>query len=112
MTQLVGNAKAKELYFTADRIGADECLRLGLVNKVVPDSDLARETRALAQRIASGPPVALRFMKENLNRAETGDLRTCLAMEADRMSRCFQTQDTREAVRAFMEKRQPRFEGR
>ncbi len=112
MTQLVGNAKAKELYFTADRIGADECFRLGLVNKVVPDGDLARETRALAHRIASGPPVALRFMKENLNRAETGDLRTCLAMEADRMSRCFQTQDTREAVRAFMEKRQPRFEGR
>jgi 2-(1,2-epoxy-1,2-dihydrophenyl)acetyl-CoA isomerase len=77
----------------------------------VPDDQLAKETRALAGRIAAGPLVALRFMKKNLNRAETADLRTCLAMEADRMSRCLRTQDAREAVRAFMEKRRPVFGG-
>ena len=111
LTKLVGSAVAKELYYTADRVSAEECLRLGLVNRVVPDAELARETQALAQRIASGPPVALGYMKENLNRAIREDLRTCLAMEADRMTRCFQTQDTREAVRAFMEKRKPEFKG-
>ena len=81
------------------------------MNRVVPDAELAAETQKLARRIAAGPPIALRYMKENLNRAANQDLKACLAMEADRMSRCFQTQDTREAVRAFMEKRTPEFRG-
>ncbi len=111
LTQLVGNAKAKELYYTADRVGAEECLRLGIFNRVVADAELPAETRALAQRIANGPPIALGFMKENLNRAVWADLKTCLAMEADRMARCSRTEDSREAVRAFMEKRRPEFKG-
>ena len=78
---------------------------------MVADAELPAETRALAQRIANGPPIALGFMKENLNRAVWADLKTCLAMEADRMARCSRTEDSREAVRAFMEKRRPEFKG-
>jgi 2-(1,2-epoxy-1,2-dihydrophenyl)acetyl-CoA isomerase len=111
LTQLVGSAKAKELYYTADRVSAEECLRLGIFNRVVPDAELPKQTRELAQQIASGPPIAHGFMKENLNRAVWADLKSCLAMEADRMARCFRTEDSREAVRAFMEKRKPEFKG-
>ena len=112
LTQLVGLSRAKELYFTADRVPAERCLELGIVNRVVPDESLRAETRALAQQIANGPPIALRFMKENLNRAATGDLASCLALEADRMVRSTQTEDHREAVAAFLAKRKPEFQGR
>jgi 2-(1,2-epoxy-1,2-dihydrophenyl)acetyl-CoA isomerase len=100
------------LYFTARRVQADEALQLGIFNQVVADEELANATRELALHIASGPPVALGYMKENINRAVTGDLRSCLAMEADRMTRCAATTDHKEAVKAFMEKRQPTFSGR
>jgi 2-(1,2-epoxy-1,2-dihydrophenyl)acetyl-CoA isomerase len=112
MTQLVGVARAKELYYTGRRIPAAEALALGLVNEVVADESLAERTRALAQSIASGPPIAIRYMKQNLNRAVGADLRTCLAEEAERMVRCTRTEDHREAVRAFMAKRKPVFSGR
>ena len=109
LTQLVGPAVAKDLYLTARRVGADECLALGIANRVVPFDDLREEARTLAAQIANGPRTALRYMKENLNRALSADFRTCLAMEADRMSRSAQHEDHREAVRAFLEKRAPRF---
>jgi 2-(1,2-epoxy-1,2-dihydrophenyl)acetyl-CoA isomerase len=112
LTRLVGTAKARELYFTAERIDASECLRLGLANRVVPDADLAGESLALARRIAAGPPVALRWMKDNLNRALGGDLRDLLDLEAERMVASAQTEDYLEAVRAFAEKRSPEFRGR
>lgn len=112
LTQLVGPAKARELYFGGDRVSADECLALGLVNRVVPDGALHDEAFAWAAAIAAGPPVAHRFMKENLNRALTQDLRTCLRFEADRMVRGAMTEDYREAVSAFVEKRTPSFRGR
>ena len=109
LTQLVGPAVAKELYMTARRVGAEECLRLGIANRVTTFDALQEETRALASQIANGPRTAIRYMKENLNRAITADLRTCLAMEADRMVRVGATADHKEAVRAFMEKRPPQF---
>ena len=109
LTQLVGPAIAKELYMTARRVGAEECLRLGIVNRVTTFDALQEETHTLAQQLADGPRTAIRYMKENLNRALTTDLRTCLAMEADRMVRVGATADHKEAVRAFMEKRPPRF---
>ena len=112
LTQLVGPAKAKEIYFTARRVQSDEALRLGLFNEVVPQADLEKRTRELALSIAQGPPVAIRYMKENLNRGWVADLETCLDMEADRMVRCSRTEDHFEAVRAFLEKRRPSFEGR
>ncbi len=112
MQRLVGPAKARELYFTGDLIDAREAERIGLVNRVAPDAELAKETRALAQRIASGPPIALARMKQNLNLALRSDYSTLLDAEAEAMIFTGQTRDNREAIRAFLEKRQPTFEGR
>ncbi|MEQ8484388.1 MAG: enoyl-CoA hydratase [Pseudomonadales bacterium] len=112
LTQLVGTARARELFFTARRVPAEECLALGIFNQVVPDDELQTAAASLARDIAGGPPIALGYMKENLNRALTADLKTCLAMEADRMIRCGHTDDHREAVAAFLAKRQPQFYGR
>jgi enoyl-CoA hydratase/carnithine racemase len=112
LTHLVGTARARELLFTGDRLSARECERIGLVNRVVPDADLEREALALATRIAAGPPIALRFMKDNLNRALQQDLAACLDLEAERMVLGAQTEDYLEAVRAFGEKRPPVFRGR
>lgn len=112
MTKLVGPAKAREIYFTSDRVDAATCLELGLFNRVVPKEALAEETFTLAAKIAAGPPIALRYMKANLNRALEEDLETCLRYEADRMVRGAQSEDYTEAVAAFAEKRAPRFRGR
>jgi len=111
LTRLVGPARAREIFFCGDRLDARECERLGIVNRVVPDADLARESFALAQRIAAGPPVALRYMKENLNRALGESLRSCLDAEAERMVQSATTQDYAEAVLALQEKRAPVFRG-
>lgn len=112
LTQLVGPAKAREIYFTAERVDAATCLELGIVNRVVSAEQLEEEAFGLAARIASGPPIAMRWMKANLNRALTDDLETCLRYEADRMVRGALTDDYLEAVAAFAEKRKPVFEGR
>ncbi len=111
LTQLVGPARAREIYFTSERVSAEECERLGLANRVVPDEELEKESTALAKQLAAGPPIALRYMKENLNRALEADLETCLDAEADRMVRGAMTEDYQEAVRAFQEKRKPDFRG-
>jgi 2-(1,2-epoxy-1,2-dihydrophenyl)acetyl-CoA isomerase len=112
LTQLVGVARAKELYYTGRRVGADEGLALGIFNEVVADDELMARARTLAESIAAGPPIALRYMKENLNRAVAADLRSALALEADRMVRCTRTEDHREAVQAFIGKRKPVFHGK
>jgi 2-(1,2-epoxy-1,2-dihydrophenyl)acetyl-CoA isomerase len=112
MTQLVGSAKARELYFLSDRVAADEALRLGLCNWVCPPEDLPARTRELALRLAQGPTVAYRYMKENLNRAMAGDVDDCLDLEATHHIHCGQTEDHREATRAFVDKREPAFKGR
>ena len=103
LTRLVGPAVAKELLMTGRRIPADECLKLGIVNRVVPFDDLATEARGLALELASGPRSALRYMKRNVNRAVLGSLRESLAVEAEGMVRSVRTADHKEAVRAFME---------
>lgn len=112
LTRLVGTARARELFFTTARVDAAECLRLGIANRVVPDADLEREAGALAREIAAGPPIALRYMKENLNRALSEGLEACLDTEAERMVAGAFTEDYVEAVKAFTEKRKPRFRGR
>lgn len=112
MTQLVGSAKARELYFLSDRVGADEALRLGLTNWVCAPDELAARTREIALRLAQGPTVAYRYMKENLNRAMAGEVDDCLDLEATHHIHCGQTQDHQEASRAFVEKRAPVFQGR
>ena len=112
MTQLVGSAKARELYFLSDRVSADEALRLGLTNWVCPPEELAAKARGIALRLASGPTVAYRYMKENLNRAMAGEVDDCLDLEATHHIHCGQTEDHREATQAFVAKREPVFKGR
>jgi 2-(1,2-epoxy-1,2-dihydrophenyl)acetyl-CoA isomerase len=112
LSQLVGTASARELYFTARRVAADEALSLGLVNRVVPAERFEADALAFAHELASGPPIAHRLMKENLNRALHHDLKECLAAEAVAMVRTGQTEDHQEAARAFVDKRQPEFRGR
>lgn len=113
LTQLIGAAKARELYLLSDRVDAKEAERLGLVNRVVPDAALEGETRALAQRLASGATIAFRYMKENIGRALTGaSLEECLDMEATHHVHTGLTQDHRDAAQAFVEKRTPVFKGR
>jgi 2-(1,2-epoxy-1,2-dihydrophenyl)acetyl-CoA isomerase len=113
LTQLVGTAKARELYYLSERVSAEEALRLGLTNWVCPPGDLTAETKAIAQRLARGPGVAYRYMKENLNRAiSSGDLYDCMDLEATHHVHCGQTEDHRNATKAFVEKRPPLFQGR
>jgi 2-(1,2-epoxy-1,2-dihydrophenyl)acetyl-CoA isomerase len=112
LTQLVGSAKARELYYLSDRIPAAECLRLGLANWVVEPDQLQAKTRDIALRLANGPTVAYRYMKENLNRAMAGNVEDCLDLEATHHVHCGQTEDHREATKAFVDKREPVFKGR
>ena len=112
LQRLVGPAKARELYFTGDLIDAREAERIGMVNRVVPDDELGRETRSLAERIAKGPPIALARMKQNMNLGLASDFSTLLDAEAEGMIMTGMTQDNREAVKAFLEKRPATFHGR
>jgi 2-(1,2-epoxy-1,2-dihydrophenyl)acetyl-CoA isomerase len=112
LTRLVGTARARELYYTAAILDAREAQALGMVNRVVPDDRLEAETLELAGRLARGPRVALRYMKRNMNAAESGTLKELLDLEAWHHSRTGMTEDHREAARAFVEKREPVFKGR
>lgn len=112
MTQLVGSAKARELYYLSERVSAEEALRLGLTNWICEPEELMEKTMEIANRLAKGPTVAYRYMKENLNRALAGDVDDCMDLEATHHVHCGQTQDHREAVKAFVEKKEPVFVGR
>lgn len=112
LNRLVGPARARELYFTAEILDAARIEALGLANRVVADEALEQETMALAGRIAAGPLVALGYMKRNARVAEEGRLSDLLDAEAFHMTRCRDTEDHREAARAFVEKRAPVFRGR
>ena len=112
MSQLVGSAKARELYFLSERVSAEEALRLGLTNWVCAPEDLDARTREIALRLAAGPSVAYRYMKENLNRAMAGEVDDCMDLEATHHVHCGQTEDHREATKAFVGKREPVFHGR
>mgnify|MGYP001457520781 FL=1 len=113
MSQLVGTAKARELYFLSDRVSAEEALRLGLTNWVCEADELATKTKEIADRLAKGPTVAYRYMKENFARAiSSGDVDDCLDLEATHHVHCGQTEDHRNATKAFVEKKEPVFQGR
>ncbi len=112
LTQLVGAAKARELYFLSNRISAAEALRLGLTSWVVEPEELAARTAEIAARLAEGPTVAYRYMKENLNRAMAGEVDDCLDLEVTHHVHCGQTADHKEAARAFVKKHEPVFQGR
>lgn len=113
LTHLVGAAKARELYYLSDRVSAEDCLRLGIVNFTFPAQTLEEETMALARRLADGPPIAYRYMKENFNRATMGaDVIECLDLEATHHVHAGLSEDHRAAAQAFVEKKAPVFNGR
>jgi 2-(1,2-epoxy-1,2-dihydrophenyl)acetyl-CoA isomerase len=111
LTQLVGSAKAKELYLLSDVILAEEAERIGMVNRAVDPRELEAETMALARRFANGARITQGLMKRNLNIAEKGDMLLSFDTEALNHSRTAQTADHAEAARAFVEKRTPVFKG-
>ena len=111
LQKLVGMGKARELYFTGEVLSAADAMALGMVNRVIAHDKLEEETMALAAQLASGPTLAYARMKENLNRAEDCDLPTLLDQEALNMTLSGQTNDHREAAKAFVEKRTPTFKG-
>jgi len=112
LTQLVGPSKAKEIYMFSDRIGAQEAFTMGLVNRMLPDAELDATTDAFALRLAQGPSMAYRYIKQNIHAAASGPLERVLDLEARNMIRCRLSEDCREALVAFQHKREPRFNGR
>jgi 2-(1,2-epoxy-1,2-dihydrophenyl)acetyl-CoA isomerase len=112
MSRLIGSAKARELYFLSEKVDMTEAERLGLVNGVFSEESLLAEVTSIAKRLAQGPTVAYRYMKENLNRAVNGEMGECLDMEAAHHIHCGRTDDHKEAAQAFVDKREPVFKGR
>ena len=112
LPRLVGMGKAKELILMGVRIGALEALSIGLVNQVVPLSELDNAVTQAAERLLGMGPVALHMAKTAMNYGNQADLRTGLAMEARCYSHCFRTEDRVEGVNAFLEKRTPQFKGK
>ena len=113
MSQLIGTAKARQLYFLSERLSAEQALDLGLTNWVCEADELATKTQEIADQLAAGPAVAFRYMKENFARAmSSGDVDDCLDLEATHHVHCGQTEDHRNATKAFVEKREPVFNGR
>jgi len=112
LPRIVGTAKALDLLWTGRFIDAAEAERMGIVSRVVPDEQLMSATYELASQIAVQPPIAVRMMKRAVYQSERMDLRTHLDMASSHMAAIFSTQDHREAVTAFQEKRKPQFNGR
>ncbi len=112
LSKLVGAAKARELYFTADVITGAEAAALGIVNRSVVAEDLAQVAGDLARRLASSATGAIGYMKKNLNAAAHGSLSDVLDLEAVHMVRTMMTEDHKAASLAFVEKRPPVFNGR
>ena len=112
LSRVVGLARAKELIFTADVIDATEAARIGLVNRVVPATELMATTRALAEKIAAGPPAVLKMAKHMVNRAATSDLAAALDLEAFSQGIAISSEDHQEGLAAFFEKRPAKFTGR
>jgi enoyl-CoA hydratase/carnithine racemase len=111
LAHLIGPARAKDIYFTGRRILPMEGQDLGLFNRVVADESLMEDALALATELATAAPIALRYMKKNINRAMSSDFGTALNREAEHMIHSMLTEDHRNAAKAFVEKRKPEFKG-
>ena len=109
LPRLVGPSKAKQLIFTGEIIDARTALEIGLVDKVVPHDSLIEEAKKMANTIAGKPRVALALAKYAMNRGLDTDLQTALGYEIECFAQCFATQDQKEGMRAFLEKRKPNY---
>jgi 2-(1,2-epoxy-1,2-dihydrophenyl)acetyl-CoA isomerase len=112
LPRLVGPARAAELFYSGEMISADECLRLGIYNRVVPFEQLAAETHSAAAALACGPPIAARFVKDRLFGSKRAELEKLLDEEIQRQMECFNSEDCLEGLNAFFEKRRPHFHGK
>ena len=111
LTQLLGSARARELYLMSPVLTAKEAHAIGMVTKVVPDAEIDAAAHELALSLAQGPSIALGFIKRNINNAEHLPLEDCFDGEAIHHTRCSDTEDHKEAAKAFVEKRKPSFRG-
>jgi len=112
LPRLVGPARAAEMFYTGEMISAAEAERMGVVNRVVPHERLAEETRALAARLVTAPPLALRANKKNIFGSDRAALERALEAELRQQMECFRSEDCLEGMNAFFEKREPHFRGR
>ncbi|GAA0717614.1 short-chain-enoyl-CoA hydratase [Clostridium malenominatum] len=105
LPRLVGASMAKQLIFTGEIIGAEEALRIGLVNKVVEPEKLMEEAKEMAKKIANNAPIAVKLCKAAINRGVQCDIDTAISYEAEVFGECFSTEDQKEGMTAFVEKR-------
>lgn len=109
LARIVGIGRAKELIFTSDMIDAEKAYEIGLVNRVVPAEDLMEEAIDMAERIGSNGQIAVRFAKTAINEGMETNMEAGLAIEKDLFGLCFATEDQREGMEAFLEKRKPNY---
>ena len=109
LPRLVGMGKAKELIFTAEAINADEACRIGLVNSVAEPEELMNTAVAMAEKIAGKAPAAVKYSKESINRGMQCSMDEAINIEANLFGLCFATEDQKEGMKAFMEKRKAKF---
>ena len=112
LPRLVGMGVAKDLIYTADIIGADEAYRIGLVNKVAEPEALMDQAIEMAKKIASKAPIAVRYSKEAINRGCQVDIDTAIAIEANLFGLCFASEDQKEGMSSFLNKKAPEFKNK
>lgn len=109
LARIVGMGRAKELIFTSEMIDAEKAYEIGLVNKIVSAEDLMKEAIDMAERIGSNGQIAVRFAKTAINKGMETDMETGMGIEKDLFGLCFATEDQREGMEAFLEKRKPNY---
>ena len=112
LTKLVGTSKAREMYYFSDVVDASYAKTLGIVNYLMEKEKLDKFIKTLKQRFRELPPIAIKYMKRNLNNAELCNLDNCLDEEAIHMMICSETEDHKNAIKAFVKKQKPKFIGK